>query len=326
VTTSANVPTTIGLITRAANAFLGSLGVDQRKRATFDFDSMERKNWHYVPRSREGLPRGDMTSEQLVAAEALMAASLSAGGLDKANSIIRHETILGEIESSQGTLRHSRLPDLYYFSVFGTPGTTSPWGWQVDGHHLSLNMTVVDGDKISVTPSFFGANPAELRQGQHKGLRILNEEEDVARSLLQSLDGEQVERCTIFPTAPPDLITRNSRRVEIGNPVGLSADMMTSDQRERLVSLINVYVDRKPSDIASINFQKIVSAGFPSVRFGWAGSPHRGQPHYYRVHSPTFLIEYDNTQDSANHIHSVWRDIKGDFGRDILKEHYRQSH
>ena len=149
-----------------------------------------------------------------------MAVSLSADGVRKAHSIIRHETILGEMEASVGKLRFDRLEGLYYFSIFGTPGTTEPWGWQVDGHHLSLNMTVIGGERLSVTPSFFGANPAEVRHGTHKGLRILKEEEDAARSLLRSLDAEQVQRCTIYPTAPPDLITRASRRVELGNLLG----------------------------------------------------------------------------------------------------------
>ena len=179
----------------------------------------------------------------------------------KAHSIVRHETILGELEASVGTLRFDRLEGLYYFSIFGTPGSAEPWGWQVDGHHLSLNMTVIGGERISVTPSFFGANPAEVPHGPHKGLRILKEEEDAARSLLRSLDAEQVQRCTIYPTAPPDLITRASRRVELDEPVGIPASMMTADQREGLVRLIEVYVERKQANVAREQLRKIRSAG-----------------------------------------------------------------
>lgn len=326
MTISDDVHATVHRIARAAEAFLCGLGPEEGARATFPFDSDERENWHYVPRPRAGLPRGDMTPSQARAAEDLMAAGLSAVGLGKARSIMRHEAILRELEASNGTLRFDRLEGLYYFSVFGAPESTEPWGWRVDGHHLSLNMTVIHGEGISVTPSFFGANPAEVRHGPDKGLRILREEEDSARSLVRSLNTEQLHQCTIYPTAPPDLITRASRRVELGEPVGLPADMMTANQRERLLRLIEVYVGRKSADVAAEQIRKIHSAGLSSVRFGWAGSHHRGRGHYYRVHGPTFLIEYDNTQNSANHIHSVWRDIDGDFGRDLLQEHYRRAH
>ena len=272
------------------------------------------------------MKRGDMTQRQQDDADALTAASLSAAGIRKARAIMAHETILGNLETSAGTLRFDRSPGLYHFSIFGQPGGPDPWGWQVDGHHLSLNITVVEGKKISVTPSFFGANPAVVPRGPHEGLRILPEEEDAGRSLLESLDAEQMDQCTIYPAAPPDIVTRASRRARIEPAVGLPASAMTDDQRERLVRLIEVYVKRSPEDTAAEQMRKIHDAGLQSVRFGWAGSRHRGQAHYYRVHGPTFLIEYDNTQDRANHIHSVWRDMEGDFGADMLREHYREAH
>ena len=319
-------PATIDRVARAAQAFVCSLDPDRRAVAAFTFDSDERENWHYIPRPRAGLKRRDMTQKQLDDADALTAASLSAAGIRKARSIMAHETILGDLETSAGTLRFDRSPGLYHFSVFGQPGGSDPWGWQVDGHHLSLNTTIVEGKKISVTPSFFGANPAVVPRGPHKGLRILPEEEDAGRSLLESLDAEQMYQCTIYPAAPPDIITRASRRARIGPAVGLPASAMTDDQRERLVRLIEVYVKRSPEDTAAEQMRKIHDAGLQSVRFGWAGSRYRGQAHYYRVHGPTFLIEYDNTQDRANHIHSVWRDMEGDFGADLLREHYREAH
>lgn len=318
--------TTIDRIARAARAFIHSLDPARREVAAFAFDSDERENWHYVPRPRAGLKRGDMTQRQADAADALTAASLSAAGIRKARSIIAHETILGDLETSAGTIRFDRSPGLYHFSVFGDPGGPEPWGWRVEGHHLSLNTTVVDGRKISVTPSFFGANPARVPRGPHEGLRILREEEDAGRSLLESLDDEQMYRCTIYPAAPPDIITRASRRARIGPAVGLPASAMTDDQRERLVRLIEVYVKRNPEDAATEQMRRIHDAGLQSIRFGWAGSRYRGQAHYYRVHGPTCLIEYDNTQDRANHIHAVWRDMERDFGADLLMEHYREAH
>ena len=319
-------PATIDRVARAARAFVRSLDPDRRAIAAFPFDSDERENWHYIPRPRAGLKRGDMTQRQQDDADALTAASLSAAGIRKARSIMAHETILGDLETSAGTLRFDRSPGLYHFSVFGQPGGSDPWGWQVDGHHLSLNTTVVEGRKISVTPSFFGANPAVVPRGPHNGLRILREEEDAGRSLLESLDAEQIYQCTIYPAAPPDIITRASRRARIEPAVGLPASAMTADQRERLVRLIEVYVKRSPEDAAAEQMRKIHDAGLQLIRFGWAGSRYRGQAHYYRVHGPTFLIEYDNTQDRANHIHAVWRDMEGDFGADLLREHYREAH
>ena len=318
--------TTIDRVARAARAFVRSLDPDRRAIAAFPFDSDERENWHYIPRPRAGLKRGDMTQRQQDDADALTAASLSAAGIRKARAIMAHETILGDLETSAGTLRFDRSPGLYHFSVFGQPSGPDPWGWQVDGHHLSLNITVVEGKKISVTPSFFGANPAVVPRGPHKGLRILREEEDAGRSLLESLDAEQMYQCTIYPAAPPDIITRASRRARIEPSVGLPASAMTVDQRERLVRLIEVYVKRSPEDTAAEQMRKIHDAGLQLIRFGWAGSRYRGQAHYYRVHGPTFLIEYDNTQDRANHIHAVWRDMEGDFGTDLLREHYREAH
>ena len=323
---SPTTATTIDRVARAARAFVRSLDPDRRAIAAFPFDSDERENWHYIPRPRAGLKRGDMTQRQQDDADALTAASLSAAGIRKARAVMVHETILGDLETSAGTLRFDRSPGLYHFSIFGQPGGPDPWGWQVDGHHLSLNITVVEGKKISVTPSFFGANPAVVPRGPHKGLRILPEEEDAGWSLLESLDAEQMYQCTIYPAAPPDIITRASRRARIEPAVGLPASAMTADQRERLVRLIEVYVKRSPEDTAAEQMRKIHDAGLQSVRFGWAGSRYRGQAHYYRVHGPTFLIEYDNTQDRANHIHSVWRDMEGDFGADLLGEHYREAH
>ncbi len=310
---------------KAAMGFLASLTAEQRARAAFDFDDGERETWHYTPVPRNGLPRRDMEQAQVEASEVLMAGFLSQTGLDKARAIIEHETILGRAEAGEGTLRFDRSTGLYFFSVFGDPDGHEPWGWQVDGHHLSLNFTLKDELK-SCTPSFFGANPAEVLAGPEKGLRILKEEEDLARELLLSLDAEQRQRATIYPVAPADIITRASIRAEIGQRVGLPAGKMTGEQRALLVRLVRLYVDKVSDDAARDAFEKIEGEGIDSILFGWAGSEHRGQGHYYRLHGPSFLVEYDNTQNRANHIHSVWRDAANDFGTDTLLAHYQQHH
>lgn len=317
---------TASLSIAAAAAWIPELSLEQRTRANHSITSNKRFDWHFVPTARHGVTLGEMSRSQINEAMNLMASSLSDGGYRKARSIIDHETILGRIEADAGVGRFDRNIGLYYFSVFGKPGTEEPWGWRVEGHHLSLNFTVVDGKAVSPTPSFFGANPALVPSGPKKGLRILKEEEDMARELLLSLDPRQQEQATLYPVAPSEMITRNSTRVDIGDPIGLPASKMVEDQMNKLLALIGVYLGRKPADVAARAMEKLQSEGLDAIRFGWAGSHHVGQPHYYRIHGPTLFVEYDNTQDMGNHIHSVWRDVDGDFGRDLLSEHYRLHH
>ncbi len=318
--------TTASNMAEAARAFLATLSSEQRARATFPLESDERRNWDFVPRSRAGLPRHEMSEAGLEASDALIASGLTDMGFRCAKAIIDLELILGEAERREGATTYLRSPGLYYFSVFGALDGDEPWGWRVDGHHLSLNFTVVSARAVSVTPSFFGANPAEVKHGAQKGLRVLQQEEDLARSLLLSLDRGQRQRAVIYPVAPAEIITRTSHRVEIDRPEGVAAELMSGDQRDTLMSLIAVYIDRMADDVASDALKKIEAEGVGNVFFGWAGSEHRRQPHYYRIHGPSFFVEYDNTQDFANHVHSVWRDIEGDFGSDLLREHYAQAH
>ena len=322
-----HVPTnTARETTAAAAAFLPTLGADKLERATLDFeDSDERTFWHYTPIKRKGLIRGDMDGAQLEAAEGLLASGLSEEGLRQARAIIHLEPVLGRLEGDDGIERFDRTSDLYYWSVFGEPRGVRPWGWRVEGHHLSLHYTIGNGETVSATPSFFGANPAEVRSGPDKGLRILRDEEELGRELLLNLDRQQRDRATLYPVAPADLITRASRRVEIDQPAGLPADAMSDRQRQILLSLIMTYVEKKPDDMARIAMKRIQD-GFGDIHFGWAGSEHRWQGHYYRIHGPACFIEYDNTQNGANHIHSVWRDVEGDFGYDALGAHYAQHH
>ncbi|MCX8213882.1 MAG: DUF3500 domain-containing protein [SAR202 cluster bacterium] len=235
-----------------------------------------------------------------------------------------HEVILGRIEAGLGVGRWDRDSGLYYLTMFGTPSSEEPWGWRVEGHHLSLNYAIVDGESVSPTPSFFGANPASVPSGPNKGLRILEEEEDHGRDLVLSLDPGQLEQAILYPVAPLDIISRASPSVEVGRWIGLSARMMSGDQRGKLMALIQVYLERKPADVAASALDLLDMEGLDGVQLGWAGSRDRGQAHYYRVQSPILFIEYYNTQDMANHIHSVWRDVEGDFGRDLLSEHYRE--
>jgi hypothetical protein len=260
-----------------------------------------------------------MTAEQKRLAHGLLTSALSHRGYLKATNIISLEIILHEMENRSPR----RDPELYYFSIFGEPRAKGTWGWRVEGHHLSMNFTVVQG-RVSVTPSFFGTNPAEVRSGPRKGLRVLAAEEDLGRELARSLSEEQRALAILSETAPPDIITFAERRVEMLKPEGISMVQMRREQAELLWRLIEEYVHRHRAELAEADMDKIQQAGPRHITFAWAGGLEPGQGHYYRVQGPTFLLEYDNTQNDANHVHTVWRDFDGDFGEDLLKRHYEE--
>jgi len=312
-------------MTSAAARFLASLTADQRQEATFPLDGAERTNWHYIPRERKGLSIKRMNNGQRQLARELLKTGLSQRGYLTATAIMDLETILGDLgrRSNGPERRIVRDPELYFFTVFGSPAARDGWGWRVEGHHLSINFTIVNGSLVAAAPSFFGVNPAEVPDGPKKGMRILAQEEDAGRALLQALDDGQRAKATITAVAPNDIVTTNSLKVEPLSPVGLAAADMNAAQRDALIHLIDVYASTMTSEVAADRLAKIRKAGTERIAFAWAGDAARGQKHYYRVQGPTFLIEYDNTQNDANHIHSVWRDFEGDFGRDILREHVR---
>lgn len=307
----------------AADKFLTSLDDAQRARAEFPFNDDERRNWHFIPKDRNGLPVKDMTPEQRRIAMALLRTALSDHGFSKATNIMSLELILKDLEGPGA--RFDRNPGLYYFSIFGKPSGEPPWGFRVEGHHLSVNLAVAGGNLVAVTPSFFGSNPAEVRQGPRRGLRVLAEEEDVARELLKSLDAGQRKLAVVSTNAPADIITGDRRKVAALEAVGIPNARLSLEQQAQLVKLISTYVRRFRAELADEDMRKIQKAGIDQVRFAWYGSMDRGGKHYYRVQGPTFLLEYDNTQNDANHIHAVWRDFNNDFGDDILKHHYEQT-
>jgi len=309
------------VMTKAAQHFLASLTPEQRAKATFTFQEDERLNWHYIPKERKGLPLLEMSMAQKALAHALLSAGLSQQGYIKAVTIMSLDDVLRIMENDDGNRRN---PEKYYFTVFGEPSDTGTWGFRVEGHHLSQNFTVVNG-KVADTPSFFGANPAEVREGPRKGLRTLAAEEDLGRDLLESLSPEEKKVAIVTPDAYKDILTEASRKAALaGQPSGLSASKMSKKQFELLQTLISSYAQNVPEQLAQARMEQLKKAG-TNVFFAWAGVEQRGGPHYYRIQTPTFLIEYDNTQNNANHIHSVWRDFNGDFGLDLLAMHYQAS-
>ena len=310
------------VMVEAANRFLASLTPEQRAKATFAFGEDERQNWHFVPIERKGLALREMTPTQKHLASALLSAGLSQQGFIKAETVMSLEDVLRAIEHGTGP---ERDPEKYFFSIFGQPSADGTWGYRVEGHHLSQNYTVVGG-RVAGAPSFFGANPAEVRDGPRKGLRTLAAEEDLGRAVIQSLDPEQRKIAVVAAEAYKDILTFDSRQAALkGQPSGLPASKMNARQFDLLMALLEEYARNMPDQIAQAREDAIRKAG-KDIYFAWAGGTEKGEPHYYRVQAGSFLIEYDDTQNNANHIHSVWRDFHGDFGEDLLKEHYQASH
>jgi hypothetical protein len=318
----------------AANRLLGLLSPEQKALATFPLASAEHEHWGFVPTeifARNGLTMGAMSDAQRSAAHDLLKAGLSQKGYLTATSIMQLEDVLKAIENAGGGdaaqgRRMERNPVKYFVSIFGTPGPAGSWGWRVEGHHVSLNFTITNGSLVASTPQFFGSNPAEVRVGPQKGLRILADQEDTARALLTSLSAAQRAKAVLDIPAPGDIVTNNKVAIDPLSPVGILASDLQASQRDLLMKVIDAYAGAMADDIRADRMTKLRQAGLDKIAFAWAGGATRGEKHYYRVQGPTFLVEFDNTQDDGNHIHSVWRDFAGDFGRDALREHINAFH
>jgi hypothetical protein len=252
-----------------------------------------------------------------------MKASLSAAGYGKAVGIIQLEDVLRRLETFGGLLRN---PENYSVSVFGTPGPSAAWGWRIEGHHLSLNFTVVPGKPIAATPAFMGANPAEVPSGPRTGVRTLAREQDLGRALARSADAAQRSRMVIGDRSLGDIVTGPGRERSLASPVGLPVAEMTAEQRGIAAQIVEEYLGNMRGEMAQEELRRMREAGIERLQFAWAGPLDAGKAHYYRLHGPTLLIEFDNTQNDANHIHSVWHDPRGGFGVDALRAHYAASH
>lgn len=339
------------LMLHTARAFLAALSSEQREMACFRFEDAERFIWHFTPTPRRGIMLNRLTPTQQALAQALISSGYSPSGAAKAHLIMSLEEILlyAERDFSQmerairaglpenlanGLLSRGieplraviRDPQGYYLTLFGEPSPDATWGWRLEGHHVSLNVTVVDGVTLVAAPTFFGSNPAEIRGGPRAGLRVLAAEEDAARELLASLNADQRARAVIDATAPRDILTFNHRRAEHLGDAGLPGDALTPGQRERLTALLAAYAGSLPREVESARMDAVRATPPDALRFAWMGDTEPGKGHYYRVQAPTFLVEYDCTQDNGNHIHSVWRDLAGDWGADVLGSHLATAH
>jgi uncharacterized membrane protein len=320
VSQSTDTPAT--KLAAAAQRFVDALTPEQKKQAIFAFDSPERTNWNFIPLqdknkrpTRKGLPLQDMTADQKKLALALVEAGTSASGHRQATTIMNLESILKVLEAKKAS--NVRDPEWYFFTVFGTPGKTGQWGWRVEGHHLSINYTLDNNEVVSATPTFFGANPSTLKDGPRKGERILPEVEDYARELFKSLDEKQ--RVEAFQNKPFGEPKAKSVTPDVGAPKGVAASKLTEPQREMLKKLVHAYADRLPPEVAAAELKRVQAAGVDTIQFAYSGATEPGKGYTYRVQGPTFVIEFLNVQEDsannpANHIHSSWRRIDGDFG------------
>ena len=305
----------------AADAVLTTLPASARAQVARPFDDRDRLDWHYVPRNRNGVALKALDDRSRNAVHALLRSALSEVGYRKIVNIIELELVLRELE----TFGAMRDPERYHLTIYGAPSPSQPWGWRFEGHHLSLNFTFA-GDRFVVdTPSFLGANPAKVAGGPRSGLRVLASEEDLARALLESLSEAQ-RRIAVFDARTyGDIVTTNAASVDPLQPVGIAAGELDASQRARLLALVETYAATFEPSLAQARMARARLRGQDEIRFGWAGSTAPGRPHYYRVQGPAFLIEYDASQNGGNHVHTVWRDFSGDFGRDLLREHYRMA-
>lgn len=365
----------------AAAAWLDVLDSGQRRTAlgavpADDVSDAERRRWFYTPTDHGGLTFHEQRPAQQRAAMRLVATGLSTPAYVTVATVMGLENVLDHAEGFRVLFdrERGRDPGLYYLRVFGEPGGPGPWGWRFGGHHVSLNNLVVNGELVSTTPCFLGADPATSPLLGGAVNRPLARVEDLARDLVRSLPAGLAERAVLLPHAPSDIVTANRTQVSEGDrviplsgvwrderfpdpgeqaklqtlsdaideaagysdddhaavaytpaPKGVAAADLDGEQRELLRALLGTYLDRVPPEV-SPRARYDDDAELDAVHMAWAGPLEPGAPHYYRVHGPQLLLEWDNTQRGANHAHSVWRDPDTDFGLDVLARHRAAHH
>jgi hypothetical protein len=302
----------------AAKDFLAKLSPEQRAQATFRYDDPERLNWHYIPRPRKGIPLKALDAAARAAAREFIATGLSKPGYQQAVNVMSLDDVLYLLDTDDWTARRQRRDPLnYYLSVFGTPGDQGEWGWRLEGHHLSLNFSVQDGRVVSSTPEFFGANPAQLEAPPDRSVRVLGPLEDTAREIVRTCTPEQLKVMLVSKKAPGEIWSTNKLQPILMPEVGLLASEMSKDQQTLLRHLLGEYLKVCPTDIRAEREAQLEAAGFGKIRMAWWGSLKRGEKHAYHLEGPTFLVEYNDTQNNANHVHTVWRNLAGDLNQPV---------
>ena len=308
---------------KAANTFTDALTPSQKAQCVMTFADSARNIWHFLPVAsfgRYGIPLSELSDELDELAYDLMRAALSKKGYEKAEAIIALENILKILEKDNPT----RDAEQYHVAIYGEPSKDGMWGWGISGHHLSLHFTMVDG-KMSTTPTFMGSNPGEVKSGAKKGLRVLKAEEDLGLALINALPDDQQKKAIFLAEAPREIFTAAQSKADPLDGLGIQFSEMSRAHQKMLYDIVWEYASAMPAELAQQRMDKIHKAGWDDIYFAWAGVTNRSAGHYYRIQGSTFLIEFDNTQNDANHVHTVWRDFDGDFGRDLLKAHYHDE-
>jgi hypothetical protein len=322
VTLVGQAPPPTARMADAAAKFLAALDPDARKKATFDFGDKHRLAWFFTPQqdkekkfTRKGVRLEEMSAAQKAAALELLKTGLSAKGYEQAATIMSLEGLLADLEGPKGAM--TRNTGWYFVSVFGEPSITGNWGWRFEGHHLSVNYTLGKGEVVSATPMLLASNPADVKDGAKKGLRPLPEIEDHARALIKSLTPDQdkvAKQAKDFAE-----IKEGQPTAGVGPPVGVTSDDLTAGQKATLFKLLQAYADRMPEELAAAEMKRAKATAADRLYFGYSGSPEPGKPYTYRVQGPEFVVEFlnvqaDSARNPANHIHSAWRRLPGDFG------------
>ncbi len=316
-------------LTEKTNDFLNTLSPELKSQALFSLTDSERMNMNYIPIERKGPTFHDFNKKQKAAALNLLKASLSNQGYEKSREIMQLENVLFMMENNTTKKpegKTHRDPLNYHFCIFGKPSPNDFWGWRFEGHHISLNFTSTKGKIVSSTPSFFGSNPAVVSINEQKGKNVLKAETDLGFKLLNSLSRDQLKITVFSDVAPGDIVTTNKRKVENIETNGIAYSEFTEDQKKIFMTLLDIYLDNYEINFEKEFKYKIKKAGFENLHFAWLGSLKPGEGYYYKIYGPVLLIEYDNTQNHANHIHTVVRDLTNDYGEDILREHYKTDH
>jgi hypothetical protein len=305
-----------------ASEFLESLNDSQRAAAQYEFKDEQRFRWHYLPAvsfERPGISLTKLDDQQKKLVFELLKNNLSKSGYDKTLRIIDLENVLAEIEGDA----NRRDPEKYHIAIYGDPAEDH-WGWAFQGHHVALNFTII-GDHVSFVPRFLGSNPAMIKSGPRKGERTLKREEDLGFDMINGLSDAQKVKAIIGDYVFGDIASTNAPEFSPLEPYGIKMGELNSGQKGTLMNLIKEYLALMPNDQAAHRLERLRKEDMDEIRFAYAGAFKLGANHYYRVQGKTFLIEFENSQNNANHIHSVWRDFDGDFGRDMIREHYRNS-
>lgn len=289
-----------------------------RGRMVLPFGHRQRRWLEYRPEPRPGVPLGDLDQAARKSAHRLLATALSPGSYAQAMAIVALEEVLDRAEG----WRRGRHSNDYTVVLFGDPDGDGPWAWRFEGHHLSVTMTL-DGDTVSPTPVFLGANPARVEHAGHTVLRPLAPEEDLARDLLDAMGPANRATAIVADEPPSDIRSGPRADVRLGPATGVAATDLPPAARDLLARLVGVYVSRLDGDLAAV---LTATVALDRLHFAWEGSTRPGGRHYYRIQAADLLIEYDNQDNGGNHAHTVLRRPGADFGDDVLVAHRRAHH